>query len=278
VKIGCNTVAFRKNPLEFALERISAAGYEYVEVEANLSWCPHADPWTDDPIKFKELIAKYGFKGVSALGSHRELITSEQGVKDIRQALKWSKEAGVPLVLTGEGRLTGGMTVEDALPILKDRLAELAEVAEQNQVYLALEDHGSITLASLDGLPLLLSLVQSDWVGCNFDTANIHRGDYVGTDRGGYEWKLGQIAGHSEVELLRRVVDRVKHLHVKDVTGRDAVTLGKGDIDVLGCIRILKQANFDGVLSYETEGMQEPDESQEMIVASRKFLIDALQD
>lgn len=278
MKIGCNTVAFRKNPLEFALERISTAGYEYVEVEANLSWCPHADPWTDDPIKFRDQIARHGFKGVSALGSHRELITSEQGVKDILQALQWSREAGVPVVLSGEGRLTGDMTAEDAFPILKDRLAEIAEVAEQNRVYLALEDHGSISLASLDGLPKLLDLVKSDWIGCNFDTANIHRGDYVGTDRGGYEWKLGQIAGHSEVELLRRVVDRVVHLHVKDVTGRDAVTLGKGDIDVLGCIQILKDAKFDGVLSYETEGMQDPDESQEMIVASRQFLIDALKD
>ena len=276
MKIGCNTVAFRKNPLEFALERISTAGYEYVEVEANLSWCPHADPWTDDPIKFKEKITSFGFKGVSAIGSHRELITSEQGVKDILQALKWSKDAGVPVVLTGEGRLGTNMTKEEALPILKDRLAEIAEVAEKNRVYLALEDHGSISLASLEGLPALISLVMSDWIGVNFDTANIHRGDYVGTDRGGYEWKLGQIAGHSETELLRRVVDRVKHLHIKDVTGRDAVTLGKGDIDLPGCIKILKEANFDGVLSYETEGMQDPEESQEMIVASRQFLIDAL--
>jgi sugar phosphate isomerase/epimerase len=276
VNIGCNTVAFRRNPLEFALERIAAAGYEYVEVEANLSWCPHADPWRDDPIKFKDQIAKFGFKGVSAIGSHRELITSEQGVNDIIQTLKWSKEAGVPIVLTGEGRLPSGMTIADALLILKDRLAKLAEVAEENRVILALEDHGSITLASLDGLPLLMNLVKSDWIGVNFDTANIHRGDYVGTDRGGYEWKLGQINGQSEVELLRRVVDRVRHLHIKDVTGRDAVTLGKGDIDLLGCIKILKDVKFDGVLSYETEGMQTPDESQAMIVASKLYLEEAL--
>ena len=276
MKIGCNTVAFRKDTLEFALERISAAGYEYVEVEANLAWCPHADPWADDPTKFKETVAGFGFKGVSGIGSHRELITSEQGVKDIAQALKWSKAAGVPVVLTGEGRLPRDMTQEDALLILKDRLAELAEVAEQNGVYLALEDHGSISLASLEGLPIILGLVRSDWIGVNFDTANIHRGDYVGTDRGGYEWKLGQIAGHSEVELLRRVVDRVKHVHFKDVTGRDAVTLGKGDVDLLGCIKILRDARFEGVLSYETEGMQDPEESQAMIVASKQFLVDAL--
>jgi sugar phosphate isomerase/epimerase len=278
VKIGCNTVAFRRNPLEFALEKIALAGYEYVEVEANLTWCPHADPWNDDPVTFKEKVANFGFKGVSAIGSHRELITSEQGVKDIVQALEWCHAADVPVVLTGEGRLPTDMSREDALLILKDRLTHLAEVAKQNCVTLALEDHGSITLSSIEGLPLLLGLVQSDWVGVNFDTANIRRGDYVGTDRGGYEWKLGQIAGHSETKLLRLVVDRVRHLHIKDVVGRDAVTLGEGEIDLAGCIKILKEAGFDGVLSYETEGMQDPDESQEMIVASRKFLLDVLKD
>jgi sugar phosphate isomerase/epimerase len=273
--IGCNTVAFRKYSLEFALERIAAAGYEYVEVEANLSWCPHADPWKDDPLKFKDTVALHGFKGVSGLGSHRELITSEQGVKDIAQALEWCRAAGVPVVLTGEGRKPKEIPSEEALSILKDRLAELAVVAEKNQVYLALEDHGTISLTP-DGLPQILSQTQSPWVGVNFDTANIHRGDYVGTDRGGYEWKLGGATSYSETELLTKVAGKVRHTHIKDVVGRDAVTLGKGDIDILGCLRILKAAGYQGVLSYETEGMQTPEESQEMIIASRQYLINAL--
>ena len=68
MKIGCNTVAFRNFSLDFALEKIVSAGYEWVEVEANMSWCPHANPWQDDPVKFKEKIASYGFKGVSGIG------------------------------------------------------------------------------------------------------------------------------------------------------------------------------------------------------------------
>lgn len=70
MKIGCNTVAFRQHSLDFALEKIADEGYEWVEVEANLKWCPLADPWEDDPIELKEKVAKYGFNGVSALGSH----------------------------------------------------------------------------------------------------------------------------------------------------------------------------------------------------------------
>lgn len=277
MEIGCNTVAFRRESLDYALERIASAGYEFVEVEANLKWCPHTDPWEDDPLEFKQKVANHGFKGVSAIGCHRELITYEQGVKDIAQALEWCHAAGVPVVLTGEGRLPPEMSIEQALDILKGRLERLAEVAEKNQVYLALEDHGSISLTP-DGLPRIINLVQNDWLGVNFDTANIHRGDYVGTDRGGYEWKLGAKTSYSEIELLNKVVSKVRHTHIKDVIGRDAVVLGKGEVDILGCLKVLKEAGYQGVLSYETEGMQDPEESQSMIVASRTYLKEALQD
>lgn len=273
MRIGCNTVAFRKYPLEFALDRIAAAGYEYVEVEANLKWCPHADPWQDDPVRFKEKIASRGFKGVSALGSHRELITQEQGEKDIVRALEWSSSAGIPIVLTGEGRLPKDMTKDAALDILKERLARLALAAERCRVYLALEDHGSISLGSLDGLPAIVGLVDSPWIVVNFDTANIHRGDYVGTDRGGFEWKLGAATSFSEVESLKRVVKKVKHLHIKDTVGRNAVILGKGEIDLPGCLRLLKDNGFDGVLSYETEGWEEAADAERMIAASRDYML-----
>ena len=70
----------------------------------------------------------------------------------------------------------------------------------------------------------------------------------------------------------------MKHLHIKDVIGRDAVILGKGEIDLIGCLKILKEAGFTGVLSYETEGWEEPEEAEDMIKQSREFLINALND
>jgi len=275
MKIGCNTVAFRTQNLDFALGKIRDAGYEYVEVEANLKWCSHADPWKDDPAEFKAKIESYGFKGISAIGSHRELITSEQGVRDIKRALEWAHEADVPVILTGEGRMPKDMSEQTALDILRGRYEEILEVAEKVCVYLAIEDHGSISLKP-EGLPILLDMVTSDWLAVNFDTANIHRGDYVGTNNEKYEWKMGATSSYDEVELLQKVASKVRHVHIKDVVGRDATTLGAGEINLEGCLRVLQEAGYYGVLSYETEGFQDADESYRMIMDSRQYLISTL--
>jgi len=36
--------------------------------------------------------------------------------------------------------------------------------------------------------------------------------------------------------------------------GRKAVTLGKGEVNIKECLRLLKQSGYEGVLSFETEG------------------------
>lgn len=270
MKLGCNTVAFRKYGLEFALERIAKAGYKYVEVEANLSWCDHIRTDKDDPIKFKEKVKSFGFLGVSCIGSHRELITEESAEEDIKHSLEFCSAAGIPVVATGEGRVPEGMTKEEALLILKPKLERLAEVAESCKVYLAMEPHGSLSLLPF-GLEEILSLAPSEWLVVNFDTANPHRGDYVGTTRSGFEWKLSESAKQDELSVLRPVARKVRHVHWKDVIGRKAVILGRGEVKLREELMILRDAGYDGVLSYETEGFEDEEEAQRMIEESLIF-------
>jgi sugar phosphate isomerase/epimerase len=267
MKLGCNTVAFRKASLEFALERIARAGYKYVEVEANMSWCDHLRTDRDDPLKFRDKIKSFGFKGCSCIGSHRELISEPTAEQDLCHALEFCAAAGVPVVATGEGRLEQGMTVDQALEILKPKLERLAQAAEKCKVYLAMEPHGSISL-SPGGLSKILALAPSKWLAVNFDTANPHRGDYVGTTSKGFEWKLDQAARGDELACLRPVAKQVRHVHWKDVVGRNAVVAGKGEVRLKEELLILKDAGYDGVLSYETEGWEEPEQSQSMIEQS----------
>jgi sugar phosphate isomerase/epimerase len=267
MRLGCNTVAFRRSDLEFALECIARAGYRYVEVEANLSWCDHARTDRDDPVKFRDKVLVAGLVDITCIGSHRELITEPTAEEDLRHSLEFAAGAGVPVVATGEGRLPAGMRPEEALAILKPRLERLAAVAERCRVVLALEPHGSISL-SPGGLSRILALAPSPWVGVNFDTANPHRGDYVGTTRKGFEWKLDEAVRGDELAVLEPVAARVRHVHWKDVAGRNAVIVGQGEVRLREELEILRAAGYDGALSYETEGWEEPEESRRMIEAS----------
>jgi sugar phosphate isomerase/epimerase len=62
------------------------------------------------------------------------------------------------------------------------------------------------------------------------------------------------------------------------VIGKEAVALGRGEVNLKECLRILKKNGFNGVLSYETEGNQTDEEAKQMIAESRKFLIGSLKE
>ena len=271
MKLGCNTVGFRRLELEDALERVHRAGFHYVEVESNLCWCAHADPWNDDPAKFRATTEQFGFSGVSAVGSHREVISDPDAVPDLCQTIRWASAAGIPIVITGEGRCPEGMPEADALAVIRERLTEILSVAEASHVVLAVEPHGTISLSPM-GLARIMELASSPWLRVNFDTANPHRGDYVGTTRAGYEWKLDQSRRGDEVEVLQSVVHLVSHVHAKDVIGRRAVTLGAGEVDLRRCLKLLLSHGFEGVLSYETEGEDPPEVTEQMMLNSRLYL------
>lgn len=271
MKLGCGTVVFRKLPLEEALKRIRKAGYEYIETQAVGPWCPHVTLGKDDPQKFAALVKDMGFKGVTGLwSSHGAIIPDAQSVEGVSETIRWAKAAGIPVVHAGDGHKPDKMSESDALKLLQERLAKILEVAEQNQVYVAIEPHGSFSLTAA-GLAKIMSLSPSKWLRINYDTANVHRATYVESANGAYSWKLfGK--RQDEVVTLKAIVDRVVHVHIKDVKGAQCVALGQGEVNLKGCVETLKAAGYTGVLSLETEGDQTPEEAQRLADQSFRFL------
>lgn len=275
VQIACGTVSFRKLPVQEAMERIRRAGYEYVEPQATGPWCPHVDVWKDDPQAFRKLVQDFGFRGVTALwSSNGAILPDPQSVKGISQTLRWAKEAGIPVVNAGDGRKPDDVSDADALKRLGERLGAILEVAQECGVYLAIEPHGTFSLTA-DGLKRIMALSDSKWLGINYDTANVHRATYVETIAGGYSWTpFGQ--RQDEVATLKAVVDRVVHVHVKDVVGAECVALGQGKVNLAGCLEVLREHGYRGALSLETEGEFDAEQGQRLIEASRAWLVKAV--
>jgi len=270
--IACGTVTFRTYPLEEALKRIKNAGYEYVETQATGPWCPHVDPWKDDPEKFKRIVKEFGFKGVTALwAQHGAIIPDAKSVEGITQTIRWAAAAGIPVVNAGDGKKPDDMSDTEALKLLQERLAQILEVAEQNSVYLAIEPHGTFSLTA-DGLKKIMALSDSKWLGINYDTANVHRATYVETVAGAYSWTpFGK--RQDEVATLTAVVDYVVHVHIKDVVGARCVALGKGEVNLQGCLDVLRRHGYSGALSLETEGEFDIDTASALIRESKDYLL-----
>ena len=233
MRIGCGTVAFRTLPLKDALNRIKKAGYKYVETQATGPFCPHVDVDRDDPKKFKKLIEYFGFEGVTALWStHGAIIPDELSLEYVDKCIRWAKEANIPVVNIGDGMKPEDMSEDEAWEILEERLIKILNTAEENETYLAIEPHGTFSLTS-EGLERIMCISKSKWLGINYDTANIHRAVYVETKDGTYMRKL---AGEKkdEVTILKEIVKRVVHVHVKDVKGTECVALGTGEVNIKG--------------------------------------------
>ena len=272
MKIGCGSVLFRKFELERSLEAMRKIGFEYFETQAVGPWCPHVNVDEDDPENLVRLQKKHGFKGITGLWSKDgNIIANKNAVESGIRTIEFAAAAGIPVVHTGDGSKPKDMTDEDAYKVLEEKLSAILEVAKKYNVKMAIEPHGTFSL-TLAGLKNILSIGTPDVLGINYDAANIFRSCYVESGNGKSGWSDGG-KGENEVEVLKGVIDRVVHCHAKDLNAeKKCVPVGSGLVNVKGCVDVLKSANYQGVVSVETEGGDDFDQVCDLAAKSYAYL------
>jgi len=263
MKPGLNLEFARSERLDLdqAMRAAAEAGYRFVEPyvysEVSFSLNSHLALRTDsryhhlnadrpDVPRLNRLRDELGLR-FSAFDAHTSLLLPQVGVPYLRRALDVAAEMECPLVMSDEGPLpTDWMTLDQGFDILCVSLEAVIRHAQKRGVKFAIELHNALT-AQPDYLVKLLQRFGPDELGVNFDTGNLF------------------LAGNDPVEYVRRVADRVVHVHVKDipasqlpergkVTGtRVGVTVGDGVVDVRGVLAALAEAGYDGVLSVECD-------------------------
>jgi len=70
--------------------------------------------------------------------------------------------------------------------------------------------------------------------------------------------------GENPVEAIEAVISRVKHVHIRDCKGRqrrpgppELQANGRGDIDLVGYIRVLHEHGYEGPVDLEVIGARE---------------------
>jgi len=142
---------------------------------------------------------------------------------------------GIPIFFTSAH---GG---EDDRDFAMGKLRELAEVAAERGVTIALETHPPFCLNAISMLATIQAVDHPN-LAVNLDTANIY---YYNE-------------GLNSADELERVVEHVVSLHLKDTDGGfksvNFPVLGEGVVDFERIFAILDGAGFDGPLTLELEG------------------------
>ena len=225
VSIGLNAEYSRSSdkPFEWAVEEAAKMGYEYFEPMVHFgrelmseAGYFHTVSLFDDPYRIKEACDAAGLK-ISGLQSHGPLGRPEVHGEYIKLAIRTAAEIGVPVINTDEGIKAKWTTEEEDFVLIKYTLQEAAFVAERRGVKIGIEPHAQYSQTP-DGLDRIYNLVDSPSIGINFDTGNAY------------------LCGHDVYPWLDRVVERLVHLHAKDISDQHAdAERGKVTGTPVGC-------------------------------------------
>jgi sugar phosphate isomerase/epimerase len=249
MKLGANSVLFGGHSMETAFRYIAMAGYDGIELSAIDGMSEHLvlSRWRELVPEVRRLQAEYGL----------ELLAMEQPSQErerMETAFQAAAELGIPIVNCGPGGKTGD---EESLKAALENLASLAELAGKYGVTLCVKAHVGNAVYNTPTTLRAMEAITSPHFGIDMDPSHIYR------------------AGENPVEAIAAVVSRVKHVHIRDCKGRqqgpgkpEMQANGRGDIDLVGYIRVLHEAGYRGPVNLEIIGAREYSVEQCCVIAA----------
>lgn len=261
--VGCFALVDPFSTLDHQLDRIRDWGFSTADVTDTSDGAVLGNHFgfsavaslDANPFDIRRLFDERGLE-ITSYCAHADLLDAtapwRYGTGEIIKAVRAAAAIGVPHVITTEGEpetaFGRGLTHEQAVFSIVEKLHEPLRVAEDHGVKILLEPHGRYT-GNADSLEEILERADSPALAVNLDTGNT--------------W----LAGADPVEYVRRFGSRIEHVHWKDLgpewsakrgtvfgCGMSTIALGTGEIDVRGVFDALVEVGFEGATTLEIAG------------------------
>lgn len=249
MKLGANSVLFGGHSLETAFKYVALAGYDGIELSTIDGMSEHLvlDRWQELAPDIKRFAAEYGL----------ELLAMEQPGRDpqlMEVAFQAAAELGIPIINCGSGgKADDPPSVQECI----DSLGALSERAAHYDVTVCVKAHVGAAIHDTPSMLHAMEAIPSPNFGIDMDPSHIYRG------------------GENPVEALQAVISRVRHVHIRDCKGRQqnpgppAMQVnGRGDIDLLGYMRVLHEHGYAGPVDLEIIGARDHTVEQCCIIAA----------
>jgi sugar phosphate isomerase/epimerase len=213
---------------------------------------------TDEEIlAVKKLAAECGIRiGCYSIGNdfaQRDEPVRKQQVGYVKKGIQTAAKLDAPVLRVFGGSQKDGITYEQALPWIVEGFRACVPLAEEKNVVMAMENHGTLSGSAKQVLEIIKK---------------------VGSSRFGAAIDLGNflLVDEASSESVKKVLRYVKHVHCKDFVPAPAdetriftslagkkyagCVLGEGLANVGASLRLLKKQKFSGMVSIEYEGLE----------------------
>jgi len=251
--------------LEKSLKFIKNLGVEYAELHS--MWDKNIEELNKDEINSaKKLLKKYQLKvsnisstvflqcSLSDKNKKFEKLTdyfiSISGdysfhLKNLEHCMELAEEFDTNKVRIFGFEVDGGISKDQIVGIVTERVAEPVKLAEKKGIVLILENCPFTYMDESILVKKVIENIGSKNLRALWDPGNLMRVD-----------SKSLIPFPDEYNIIK---DYISHIHIKDVTVKGSekekriVPLGTGDVNYDGILKSLKEDEFKGILSLETE-------------------------
>ncbi len=249
MKLGLNSVLFGGHDVEAAFKYAALCGYDGIEISAIDGMSEHLvlDRWQEITPRVKALSKQYNLPVMA-------MEQPSQNAAKMEAAFGAAAEIGIPIVNCGPG---GKSDDESTYQAVVDSLGKLADRAMHHGVTLCFKAHVGQYVHNTPTTLKVLAALDHPNLGLDMDPSHIWR------------------ANENPVEAIGAVATRIRHVHFRDCKGRQQnpgtpqmQANGRGDIDLLGYIRVLHENGYAGPVNLEIIGAKDYDIPQCVAIAA----------
>jgi len=206
----------------------------------------------------RSAVAKHG-RVLSGLSMSNNFNQEDAGalreqIETVKGWLVVAAEVGAPIARIFGGHLTPEQRSDPVAAAagrrrILDALGEVTREAETRGLILALENHGGLPCTGQEQVEII------EAVGSPSLKATIDVGNYM---QCGQEGHVGTEAAAAHAAYVQ-VKDSRKIPDASSPGGWkiEPATIGEGDVDLRACVRVLRQAGYDGFVALEYEGLED---------------------
>jgi inosose dehydratase len=229
---------------EQAIQEVAEVGFKAIQLRASA-----VDTWGGRPETLRALLQSHGVTfAVLSSGNLAYDAASRQAQLELHTAhAKFVRDSGGEYLQVIDEKPKDHAPGPDDFKRLGETMSELGRRTAQIGVPLVYHHHMNSTGEPPAAIDAILTASDPASVALLFDIAHYQQG------------------GGDPVAAIRKYAKRIKVVHLKDVRSIDAapgyqwVELGRGRVDVKGCVAALRAANYNSWAIVELDKVVDPD-------------------